>query len=1517
MADAFDGAPYPRSTALGSGSEGAGEPGCEVSDFGAVQRERPPMGARPVRSAGGALHAVGVLLALATILLAAAYFRLVGVNWDSNTHLHPDERFITMVETAISWPKSVGEYFDTARSPLNPYNRGFNSFVYGTFPLFLVKWLGDALGMAGYDQIHLVGRVVSALFDLGSVFLIFLIGRRLYGTHTGLLAAALSAGAVIQIQQSHFFTFDTFVGFFLLASFLFAVRIWQGGSWYDYPLLGAFLGLAVASKVNSAVFALVVGMVALKQMREVALSWQGHRMEGWLDVAGRFLLSALVALIVFRVVQPYAFTGPGFFDVGVSTKFLGDMLYVQKLVSGEIDQPPSVQWAGTTPYLFPLRNLVLWGMGLPLGVVGWAGLLFAGYRLLKHGESRHLLPVVWVVFFFWYQGGQLAKTMRYFLPIVPLLAMLGAHLLLRAEEAACRRATEALRFRRGWGFARTVVYVLVAVAVVGTLLYAFAFTRIYTRPVTRIAATEWIFDNIPRGTPIANEHWDDPLPLRWKGRDAGWYRGTMLELYNDDTPEKREKLLAQLDQTEYIFLSSNRLYGSIPRMPMRYPMTSEYYRLLFSGELGFRLVKTFTSYPTIFGFQINDDDAEEIFSVYDHPKVLIFRKGPEYSSHRARELLEAVPLDGVLRIKTVQAGRNGLLLSADDWSTQQESGTWSELYDRQGLANRFPTVTWWLALELLGLLALPLAWRVFACLPDRGYGLAKALGILVVAYVAWLLPSLRLLPFGRPPILLGMALLALLALVALRGRWAEFRSFLSTERRLILAQEAVFVAAFGLFWLIRAGNPDLWHLSFGGEKPMEFAYLNAVAKSSYFPPYDPWMAGGYVNYYYFGFVIVATVMRLTGIVPSVAFNLAIPSIFALTAVGLFSFGLNYMLGAKTAGSRASRTGAVLAGIGAAVFVLILGNLDGAVQRVEALWKLGGLQFKSTLPLLEGTARAVAGVGAWFLGGKSLPPFDFWRSTRIIGPENPTPITEFPYFTFLYGDLHPHMMAMPLATVALGLALAAVWSYRGVGPAGNRQIIAILPLSGLVVGALQATNSWDYPTYLLLISAALMLAVVARDGEPTSRGIVQVVLSVGTIYLVAQLLFIPFTRSYELFYNGVDLARGSTSLQHYLVIFGFFLFCFGSVLLHDIWTNRWHRFGWRALWERVSRSPRALRRAELERALVCRSAWMELLPLPVLAVAGAALLAGALGVYLVALLLLVGCLCLLALFARDASPEKLLMVLFVGLGVALTLGVEFVTIKGDIGRMNTVFKFYLQAWFLFGLASAMGVARILWQWRSSGTAWASGWRRAWVLGAGILLAATLIYPVAATPVKVGARFQPTPPTLDGMAYMTSAAFKDQNRDIRLSSDYAAINWLQDRVAGSPVVLEAQIPEYRWGSRVSIYTGLPTVLGWTWHQRQQRWGYQWMIDERLRDIKTMFETADSAVALSLLRKYDVGLIYIGDLERAYYPPTGLAKFDAMVGRDLSVVYQADGVTIYEVRKAGRPSVVLSDEARRRRG
>jgi uncharacterized membrane protein len=252
------------------------------------------------------------------------------------------------------------------------------------------------------------------------------------------------------------------------------------------------------------------------------------------------------------------------------------------------------------------------------------------------------------------------------------------------------------------------------------------------------------------------------------------------------------------------------------------------------------------------------------------------------------------------------------------------------------------------------------------------------------------------------------------------------------------------------------------------------------------------------------------------------------------------------------------------------------------------------------------------------------------------------------------------------------------------------------------------------------------------------------------------------------------------------------------------------------------------------------------------------------------------------------------VLLIGGALALGMAVEVVVLKGDISRMNTVFKFYLQGWNFFAISSAFALAFIARRLRPE-------FRMLWWSAFTAMLLACFLYPVLATNAKVHDRFDASlGPGGDGMAYMTRAVYSDQNQQLQLVWDYQAINWMLDNIKGSPTIAEANTPLYRWGSRVSIYTGLPTVIGWDWHQKQQRAAVDGQqVDRRIADLRDFFNTPDPAQAIAFLRKYGVSYVYMGDLERAYYDAAGLAKFDQMAGQgQLNVVYDNGHVKIYRV-------------------
>lgn len=552
----------------------------------------------------------------------AVFLRLYGLNWDQNQHLHPDERFLTMVAVAIKLPSNIFAYLDPLRSTASPYNQGFGFFVYGTFPLYFVKIVAEIFNKVDYGEIHFVGRAVSAFFDVGVVFLLYKIGEKIYGRKQGLLAAFLYSIMVLPIQLSHFFAVDTFLNFFLVLCFYFLILM-LGARRLTLKtiMLGTAFGLALACKISAVYFSPIIALVFL-----YLLITQKPKSK----VISSGLLFGVCTYLAFRLSQPIAFASGNLFDLIPNPQFVSNIKELASFSRPDTWFPPTLQWIKTKPLIFPLKNLIQWGLGLPLGMVSLIALgatvVSLLYSLRKKAKSPKacfrqfttILMVLWVLELFFYQGLQLVKTMRYFLPIYPFLALLSAAFLIQTYE---RLKTKVPRF-----------FPLATSCLTFTafVIYPLSFVSIYTQPITRVTASNWIYDNVPSGSMILTEYWDDPLPLPLPTGHTN-YKSEQLPLYDLDTQEKWIKIESLLNQADYIVLSSNRLYLPIMQNPQRYPKTAQYYQALFDGSLGFQKVAEFSSYPCFppikpHLFCFNDDSAEEAFTVYDHPKVMIFKK---------------------------------------------------------------------------------------------------------------------------------------------------------------------------------------------------------------------------------------------------------------------------------------------------------------------------------------------------------------------------------------------------------------------------------------------------------------------------------------------------------------------------------------------------------------------------------------------------------------------------------------------------------------------------------------------------------------------------------------------------------------------------------------------------------------------------------------------------------------------------------------------------------------------------
>ncbi len=465
---------------------------------------------------------------LVILVLIGIYFRFNGQDWNQGTNLHPDEYGLTNTLTQLKMPASLADYFNTRVSPLSPYmkydingketvNGPDNRMRWGQWPMIILRAAAERTGNTQYDDLRLMGRALSAIADLLVLLLIYAIGRRLYDHQIGLLAAALSGLAVMQIQQAHFMTVDPYGVLFCTLAMYAAVRVAQApgalrlevtyrpnlGVLGWYLLFGVAFGMALASKINLLPLGGMVLVAALISIADLKLRSRQDLWRLLAIYAGFLLLSALAALITFRLVQPMSFRAPSG-DTGLLTLHLNpDWVESMKVASSESTGigggPPAEQWSRRPAIIFPLVNMLLWGMGLPLGLAVWAGVFAAGWRLVRYGENwkAHLLPLVWTLGYFLFMGTRWVTSIRYFLPIYPFLCLFAAWGLLTWWRAARPGAESAVQ-----GVSQAARRILPGLAflvvVLGTLAWAYAFTQaVYRTPHTRLQAARWMFANVP------------------------------------------------------------------------------------------------------------------------------------------------------------------------------------------------------------------------------------------------------------------------------------------------------------------------------------------------------------------------------------------------------------------------------------------------------------------------------------------------------------------------------------------------------------------------------------------------------------------------------------------------------------------------------------------------------------------------------------------------------------------------------------------------------------------------------------------------------------------------------------------------------------------------------------------------------------------------------------------------------------------------------------------------------------
>ena len=835
-----------------------------------------------------------------------------------------------------------------------------------------------------------------------------------------------------------------------------------------------------------------------------------------------------------------------------------------------------------------------------------------------------------------------------------------------------------------------------------------------------------------------------------------------------------------------------------------------------------------------------------------------------------------------------------------------------------------PFLSWYLLITFLGWLTFPLAYHLFPALTDRGYTLSRAFGLLVWGYVFWLFASLGIAQNDTGGLLLGLVILGGLSAWTFVNRKSEVVNWLSENRYLILTTEILFLIAFALMAFFRSANPEI----VGTEKPMELMFINGIMNSPTFPPRDLWLSGYSISYYHFGYVMTSMLALFTGVPATIAFNLMISLVFGLSAVVaygiLYNLLANYQLPITNSQASiknrkstiANRQSSILSPLFGPLFLLLVSNVEGFL---EVLHRKGFFwQFNAD-------GAATSAFWTWLdmkeLSEAPVQPLQWiperfwwwWRASRVIqdydlnGNWTIDTIDEFPFFSYLLGDLHPHVLSMPFILLAIALALNL---FLG-GWRGNIDLFfGQLRISktgflviALVLGGLAFLNTWDILVAAALIVFSYGLARVREAGWSWER--IEDVLLLGIpVGITAFVMYLPF-------YIGFDSQAGGltpnfmypTRGAHLWVMWGTLFIPLFAFLVY-LWRN-----GAPAHWRTGIFTVLGILLTLLVAMFVIGFLALRLKPdlvNPILQSQGLdvnAFITGSMlrrltyiGSLLTLMALMIPTFSFLAKAGDDSEtadnsivnrpPKITFVLLLMSLGLLLILGPDFVYLRDNFGyRINSVFKFYYQAWILLSLASAYGMVVLLRrldyvnQPSFSFRARPSTANITFSVLLGIVLIVGLTYPALSIFNKTNNFKPPFGYTLD-----------DFDRVQRENPDEAAgIQWLQSAQDG--VVAEAVGNAYSNYARISIYTGLPTVLGWGNHEGQ--WREQSLQGSRQQDIETMYSTTDWVTAQDIINRYNIRYVFVGNLERSSYRVSE-DKFN----RFLKPVFQQGNVTIYEV-------------------
>lgn len=532
------------------------------------------------------------------------FMRFYNLNWDLGLLFHPDERNIANAVTKI--------HFFTQLNPQFFAYGGFSIYLYRVMGDLIVKLTGDPSWVSDWGKINLIGRFFSAFFSCLTCVPIFLLTKKLFKIVTALFTTILWAFCVSSIQLAHFATTESLLTLQGITLAYLALLLFEKATIKKTLLVGALFGISLATKTSAFLFAaLIFFAYALFGIREKKI----------VKPIIHIVLFSVISFVVFFIFSPFTFLD--------AKDFLASMTYESGVATGTLPVVYTLQFNGTIPYVFQIENF-FWQIGLltPFGVIG---ILYFVWRIIPtkklfqftHSQMQYFLLLLFPLLYFLYVGSWHTKFIRYMLPFLPFFVIIGTAILVKIYEKY-----------------RIMGAALLVTVLTSTLLWSLAFFSIYISPQTRVAASEWIYKNIPAGSKIYTESWDDGLPISVGSFSPSQYKSEALNIYDPDGPFKLQYYGEKLSTGDYIVINSRRLYGTLIHLTQEYPLTSAYYKDLFAGKLGYERIAQFSSYPHIGPIIINDDSSEETFQVYDHPKVLVFKNTKHFSAQQIKQVLQ-------------------------------------------------------------------------------------------------------------------------------------------------------------------------------------------------------------------------------------------------------------------------------------------------------------------------------------------------------------------------------------------------------------------------------------------------------------------------------------------------------------------------------------------------------------------------------------------------------------------------------------------------------------------------------------------------------------------------------------------------------------------------------------------------------------------------------------------------------------------------------------------------------------